>query len=149
MRNALLPLFVLAACSSSKGGDGESHDHGAHGGEDQSLRSIMKGLDRNLKAIRAASAEQDWARVEREARAIAEHPHVSAAELERIKSTLGSDMPAFVAIDRKVHEGALRLSDAAGKGDATVVQNELRAMASGCEQCHFAFRKRLAPPGAR
>ena len=77
---------------------------------------------------------------------IAHHPHVAADERARIQGILGEEMASFAAADRVVHDGAVRLAEAAQGGDMDAVLREFGAVQTGCVACHTEFRARLSAP---
>lgn len=104
------------------------------------LLTIMIDLGRDMNAISDALWRDDLATVATAARAIAEHPHVSASERERIQSVLGDNFPDFVKGDQRVHQSAVRLAEAAAASDMGAALEELAELQSGCVACHDGFR---------
>ena len=107
------------------------------------LLTIMIDLGNNMAGISAALWRDDLATVARAAGTIADHPHVSTAERERIQASLGERFPDFVKGDHRVHESALRLAEHAAAGDTGALLGELAELQSGCVACHDAFRDEL------
>lgn len=107
------------------------------------LLTIMIGLGKDMETISRALWRDDLATVAKAAGAIADHPHVSTAERERIQATLGDRFPEFVKGDHRVHESAVRLAESAAGGDMNAVLEELGELQSGCVACHDAFRDEL------
>lgn len=81
--------------------------------------------------------------VARGARAVASHPRLPADEIRVIRGILGDDMTRFQALDRRVHDLAIRVAEAAEKQDMAAVVEAQRALRAGCLQCHSEFRDRL------
>ncbi len=107
------------------------------------LKAIMVDLGVQMETIQRALWTEDHASIATAAKAIAEHPHVSAEERQRVMGILKSEMADFVAGDRAVHDGALRLADAATRGEMDAVLKELAELQAGCVACHTRFRPRL------
>lgn len=77
----------------------------------------MIGLGHDMSAISDALWRDDLAAVATAARAIADHPHASTSERERIQAGLGDDFSDFVKGDQRVHQSAVRLAEQAAAGD--------------------------------
>lgn len=153
----ILLLAVTAAAASEHAHDDEHAEperggharHGDHSDHPGDLKTIMVELGNDMNAVNAALWVEDWVALAAAGRAIADHPHVSAAEKARVSKALGPDFAAFVAADRRVHDSAVRLSAAATTEDVTAVLGELSELQAACVACHAAFRDRLAPPPKR
>jgi cytochrome c553 len=107
------------------------------------LLTIMVGLGADVDEISRGLWIEDLGVVGAGALAIAEHPHVSDPERERIQGVLGAEFADFVQSDHRVHDAAVRLSEAAAAGDMTATLDELAQLQAGCVACHQVFRERL------
>ena len=123
--------------------------HGAADQEGQALLPIMQRLGVEMTRLTHALMTDDHETVERSAAAIAEHAPISAAEIERLRRTLGPDMAAFEALDESVHVASVRLRDAARERRLDLVVERLGAVQRGCVACHAQFRERLRTTSAR
>jgi hypothetical protein len=110
------------------------------------LLTIMVNLGDDMSTISNALWRDDLATVAIAARSIADHPHVSDTERQRVQATLGDRFPTFVAGDQRVHHSAVRLADDATAGDMDAILEELSELQSGCVACHEAFREDLREP---
>lgn len=133
----------------------DDHHHGEQGTGGHSagpahgsvLKTIMVGLGNDMDAIGRALWVEDFRAILNSAQSIAEHPHVSGAELDRIKKALGRDFPSFIAADKQVHDAAVKLSEAAKTHNITATVKALKPLQSGCVSCHATFRARLSHRG--
>lgn len=114
--------------------------------EPGSLKTIMADLGTEMNALQSGLWQEDYELMSASAMKIANHPKVSDSEKIRVKSTMGADMQAFVAMDKMVHDEALALSGAATKGDMTAVLNKFSSLQKNCVTCHSVFRRRLTAP---
>lgn len=121
--------------------------HAAPGAGGQALLPIMQRLGSDMNALTYALMTEDHETVMRSAAAMAEHAPISAAEVERIHTTLGPDMAAFEAVDESVHVAAVRLHEAARARRPDLVVQRLGEVQSGCVSCHAMFRDRLRTDG--
>ena len=107
------------------------------------LQSVMQQLGRDLQAVTAAIAKEDWAEVARLAPTIARHPGPPLSEKLRILAWLGADAGRFRAFDGEVHDAALAVGDAASKADGQAVIADFAKVQQGCLGCHQSFRARF------
>lgn len=107
------------------------------------LRPIMVQLGAAMRGLTDALWIEDFAAMTMSAGEIADHAHISAEELERVQRTLGDGMAAFEAIDRDVHESAVRLREAARARQLDSIVTRLAEVQRGCVACHERFRERL------
>ncbi len=108
--------------------------------EPLTLRGIMQQLDKEMQNVTAAISSEDWAKVERSAAWIADHPRPSMAERKRIMGFLGSDAGKFKGSDKKTHEAALALRKAAASKNGHSVIVEFATLQKTCLSCHQNFR---------
>jgi hypothetical protein len=85
----------------------------------------------------------DFTKVAEGALAIAEHPRVPAADVERIAEELGAEMPVFTNFDVQVHELSLEMYEAARDGDRVAALEAYQGMVAACIACHTAYRERV------
>lgn len=105
------------------------------------LRKIMQELGRHMQNVAEGIAREDWARVEKVAPLIADHPQPPLAEKARILAFVGADTGRFRNHDRKTHEAAKAMGQAAANQDGHAVIAAFQALQSSCLDCHQAFRK--------
>lgn len=79
----------------------------------------------------------------RHAVGVSAHPNISADELERIESKLGTETEAFEVVEEEVHQACVRMRKAAEARDMDAVLKHFAAVQSGCVGCHNRFRERL------
>ncbi|HSK19464.1 MAG TPA: cytochrome c [Longimicrobiales bacterium] len=116
-------------------------DTGVH--EEMALLPIMRHLAEDMAAMQSALWLEDFATVEQHASAIADHAHMSAEEVARIRTELGAEMPQFESADAAVHEAAVQMHEAARERDTDAVLDRLADVQRGCVACHERFRERL------
>ncbi len=107
------------------------------------LKTIMAGIADDMTLAQLGLWTENFDLISESAKRIATHPKVSEAEKARVMKTLGDDMPAFGAMDKVVHDSAVRLSEAASASDLPATLKELSVLQSGCVSCHSTFRGRL------
>ncbi len=107
------------------------------------LRPIMQKLGADMAGFTQALWLEEYDQMAAYADDIVNHPRMSPAEIQRIKSELGQEMDGFVAADEAVHTGALRLEDAAEVRDVDLILQRLNELQVGCMACHTQFRQRL------
>lgn len=121
-------------------------DHAADadgGHEAMALLPIMRQLAVDMAAMQNALWLEDFATVERHASAIADHAHISAEEVARIRTELGAEMSQFESLDAAVHDAAVQMHEAARERDTDAVLDRLAEVQRGCVACHERFRERL------
>ena len=153
-----LPLLLaLTACGREPevlpaGETGSAHaqggtDHaGGAGHANQAslpLRPIMLQLAVHMAGLSQALWVEDYAQMATHSGAIVEHAHISAEELQRIRTTLGAEMAAFEEADERVHVAAVALHEAAQARQLDALLEHLAAVQRGCAACHSRFRERL------
>ena len=154
-----VPLLLLAgvalaagACTPADDAGGPSDAGGASIGPaadtgaaapDSSLLGIMQGLERDMDRVQHALWRDDFALLREAARAVADHPRVTADERTAIAAVLGPDMQAFAAADARVHDTAVELSEHAEAGDRGAVLEALGRLQEACVGCHVPFRERV------
>jgi cytochrome c556 len=107
------------------------------------LVTIMAGIADEMTLVQLGLWTENFDLISESAMKIADHSKVSAAEKARVVKALGEDMPAFGAMDKVVHDSAMRLSEAASANDLPATLKELTVLQSGCVSCHSTFRARL------
>jgi cytochrome c556 len=122
--------------------DGAAADAGG-GHDEMALLPIMRQLAEDMAAMQSALWLEDFATVEQHASAIADHAHMSAEEVARIRSELGAELPQFESADAAVHEAAVQMHEAARERDTDAVLDRLAEVQRGCVACHERFRERL------
>lgn len=105
------------------------------------LQGIMKGMGRNMQVIVDGLSREDYATVEKAARAIADHPQPPIGEKMRILGFVGGNTPRFKAFDGETHANAMAVVSAtkSGKGEDAIAA--FHRLQSSCLACHQAFRK--------
>ncbi|HEX5959878.1 MAG TPA: cytochrome c [Rhodanobacteraceae bacterium] len=107
------------------------------------LRSVMQQLDRDMQAVTAAIAREDWPRVAALAPKIGEHPAPPLGEKLRILAWLGTDAGKFRSYDTGVREASAAMGDAATRGDGHTVIAGFAKVQQACLGCHQTFRARF------
>ncbi|GEM_PF-873341 len=159
---SLLSLFLMTSCEDSpkaqaqdspvekkevvektKPGQDTKKDDKVKVPKELSLKDLMIQLGKDMNGINDGIWQEDFPAIASSAAAISGHPHVGASTRARLKKTLGKDMMLFGKGDKKVHDTALRLGEAAKAKDMKLVLTELTNLQNGCVECHASFRSRL------
>ncbi len=109
-----------------------------------SLKEIMQDLRDNLVEITDGLLVDDFDRVAQGAINVAQHAHISAAQVKQIAAALGPETPTFKQFDEQVHASSLAIASAASDKDRDAVIVNYRRMVDGCLTCHAAFKERVA-----
>lgn len=149
----VLALATAAACAEPppEGGEAASAaietmelaDTTAPAAASPTLLAIMQQLQHDMTRAQQALWVEHFDGLAEAAGAVADHPPVSPEERARIQGVLGPDFPAFAQGDRRVHEAAVELREAAAARDTAAVLEALAAVQEGCVSCHAAFRVRV------
>lgn len=107
------------------------------------LFSIMLGLQRDMDRISHGLWIENHDSIAAAAQVVADHPAIPPEEGAAIGAVLGEDMARFQAMDRNVHDLAVRLAEEAEMGNMEAVLETHSALYAGCLECHTAFRDRL------
>lgn len=109
--------------------------------EPLALQRAMKDMGRNMQVIVDGLSREDYAVVEKAARAIADHPQPPLGEKLRILSFVGGDKARFKAFDDETHDIAIALAKASKIGNGEEAIAAFQKLQSSCLACHQAFRK--------
>lgn len=139
-KNSLLIGLVTTIALGGAVLAGEPHQE-EHPGD---LKSIMIDLGEQMARVQAGLWVEDYAAISTAAKAVADHPHVSPEERARVQAALGEDFAAFAQADRRVHDSAVRLAEAADTRSSESTLKEIVEVQSGCVSCHTQFKQRLA-----
>lgn len=108
------------------------------------LLLIMRNLERNMVAVQAGVWRGDYRLIREAARAMADHARIPTREIERIRSALGEEgLKGFVAADRRWHERATDLAEAAGERDMSRIVDFTADLLRRCSSCHVEYRRPL------
>jgi hypothetical protein len=105
------------------------------------LRGVMQQLDRDMQAVTAAIAREDWPKVAELAPKIGNHPVPPLGEKLRILAWLGTDAGKFRSFDTGVREASAAMGEAATRGDGQAAIAGFAKVQQACLGCHQAFRK--------
>lgn len=119
-----------------------AHAHGGSG-DPAPLLQIMQGLGTEMTSLTYGLMTEDGEQVATSAHAMADHAPISQDDLDRIHQELGAEMAEFERLDEAVHEGSIRLHEAAESGDTDEVLSRLNELQRNCMACHERFRERL------
>ncbi len=136
-------LLIGLAAGASLGGAALAGEPPQEEQDPGDLKHIMVALGDQMTRAQAGLWVEDYEAIAAAARAVAEHPHVSPEERARVQAALGADFADFAQADRKVHDSAVRLAEAADTQSAESTLGELLEVQSGCVACHTQFRDRL------
>jgi hypothetical protein len=107
------------------------------------LRTMMRGMGRNVDVIANAISREDWARVARTAPLLVERPRPTMAEKLRLLGSLGTRAGAFRGYDKKTRQAVQALEQAARRGDGDATIAAFAALKRSCLDCHREFHKAL------
>lgn len=133
-------LRILTLCA-VLAGFGAVHASAEEPAKPVVLRGVMQQLDRDMQAVTAAIAHEDWPRVAELAPKIGEHPAPPLGEKLRILAWLGTDAGKFRRYDTSVREASAAMGEAAARGDGEAVIAGFAKVQQACLGCHQAFRK--------
>ena len=137
-RNITMLVRLLLFAGACDGGQRNAADSRA-----EALLVIMQRLGTRMSALTYGLMTDDGRMVATSAAAIAEHAPIAPDDLARIQRGLGADMAEFERLDAAVHEGSVRLHEAAAAGRTADVLTRLNEVQRGCVACHSQFRERL------
>lgn len=109
------------------------------------MLELMRELGNRMERISDGIWREDYAAIVEAAQYIADHPKPPMEQRKRIIGALGSDAAGFRAGDKRVHEGALAVVEAAQAKQMPEVAVRFGRLAEGCVACHSDFRSRLRP----
>lgn len=108
------------------------------------LRAIMNDLRGEFLQLTNALLTDDFAGIERSAKAIEGHP-LPDEIVTAIKNRLGKNFHAFEAVDERSHRAAADLAARAAAKDLRGSAKAFGRLADGCVSCHKQFRAALRP----
>jgi len=109
-----------------------------------SLKLVMQGLLTDTQQLTSAMLTEDFARIEKIAKNIADHPKPSMATRMKLMKAMGSDMAKFKANDSVVHEAAVAMVKNAQNKDIKSVGDNFQTMIGGCLSCHDEFKGKVS-----
>jgi cytochrome c556 len=104
------------------------------------LRTVMQQLERDMQSVTAAISREEWLQVFDLAPEIGSHAEPPLTEKVRILAWLGTDASKFRGFDKKTHDAATAMGEAAAKSDGQEVIAEFAKLQQGCLACHQNFR---------
>ncbi len=134
--SAVVIIGALLASSYSRAGV-----EGADKAKPLALRKIMRDLGKDVQTVTDSITRQDWALVARTAPRIADHPQPPMGERMRILAFVGGDVGKFKQYDKRTHDAARALEQAAIRGDSEAVISTFATLQATCNACHQEFRK--------
>lgn len=111
--------------------------------EELPLVVIMRQLSSDLTAFSNALWLEDYQEMTARAASIADHPGMTAEEVQRIQTELGPGMDDFLEADEAVHQASVRMQEAARDQQLDAILDNLAEVQRGCVACHSRFRERL------
>lgn len=149
---ALALCAILAGCTDGGAGsvaeeNAEENTGAPEAAAGPTLLEVMAGLQGDMDRLHHALWAGNMDSVAVAARAVADHPEVGPQERTRVLGILGDRGPAFVALDRAVHDAGVTLAEHAGAGDVPGTLEALARLQEGCVACHTEFRAPLRMAG--
>jgi len=105
------------------------------------LQIIMQDLGKEMQIVTDGISREDWEQVEKAASRIANHPQPALTERTKIMDFVGTDASKFKANDKKTHEAARALAEAAAQKNGQTVISAFATLQDTCLTCHNDFRK--------
>lgn len=109
------------------------------------MLELMRELGDRMERISDGIWREDYAAIVEAAQYIADHPKPPMEQRRKIIGALGADAADFRAGDKRVHDGALSVIEAARAEQMPEVAARFGRLAEGCVACHSDFRSRLRP----
>lgn len=113
--------------------------------EPAEMLDLMRELGQRMDRISDGIWREDYAAIAEAARYIANHPKPPMKQRKKIIGALGTDAPDFRAGDKRVHETALAVVEAAQEKRMAEVAAHFGRLTQSCVDCHANFRDRLRP----
>lgn len=110
---------------------------------DGSLKQIMQQLGHDYSDLNHAILMSDFDGAAKSAHAIAYHDKPAKAQLKRVVSGLGTEMPAFKKADKLVHDLAISIEEAALSKNMSLLIERQSKMLSACVACHTSYRSKV------
>lgn len=140
----LAPILLTAAPSLLLGiAAATTSANAAETSRKTALQGVMAELGRDMQAVTAAIAIEDWAAVARLTPGIARHPQPPLSEKLRILSWLGGEAGKFRGYDAQVHDAAVAMGKAAQRGDGGAVIDAFARTQRACLGCHQSYRRQF------
>ena len=115
-------------------------DHATEG----SLKLVMQGLLANTQDLTSAMLTEDFTKMEKIAKNIAEHPKPSRETRMKLMKAMGTDMAKFKANDNVVHDAAINIIKNAQQKNLTLIGDDFKTMIGGCVSCHVEFKAKVS-----
>ncbi|KKO44393.1 hypothetical protein WG68_16300 [Arsukibacterium ikkense] len=107
------------------------------------LKGIMQLLATDMSKMTDAISREEWEKVIGIADRVADHEQPPLAEKMRILTFLGAEANKFKTYDKKVHDAAVEVKQAAQQGDGYRVIESFSTVQKNCLACHQEFRDRF------
>jgi len=125
----------------------------AHGGEQKpstnKLKLVMQGLLKDSHLLSEGIFYDDFTKIEKAAKNIADHPNPGMPTMKKVIGYLGKEMLQFKGLDGKVHNTAVEIAKAASNKDMKSVVSNYHELIDGCQSCHSQFKQRVSKVLAR
>ena len=104
------------------------------------LKGIMQLLASDMSKMTDAISREEWEKVIGIADRVANHEQPPLPEKMRILKFLGAEANKFKTYDKKVHDAAVDVKQAAQQGDGYRVIESFSTVQKNCLACHQQFR---------
>jgi len=108
------------------------------------FKQVMQGLLIDTKNITEGIVLGNFSLIENAASNIEKHPKPSMSQRKKLMKALASDIATFKSVDHVVHEGAMKIKQAAKDKNIDAVIDEYQKFIMGCQSCHNLFKTRLS-----
>jgi len=143
MQNRKKLLFLMLSIFSLNSGISV-----AHGGESKpptnKLKLVMQGLLKDSHLLSEGIFYDDFAKIEKAAKNIADHPNPGMPTMKKVIDYLGKEMPKFKGLDGKVHNTAVEIAKAAKNKNMVNVISGYHELIDGCQSCHSQFKMKVS-----
>lgn len=109
-----------------------------------SFKLVMQGLLVDTHQLTEAILMEDYTRIEKVAKNIANHPKPSMETRMKLMKAMGSNMAKFKANDSVVHDAAVNMMNNAQKKNIQIIATDFKTMIDGCVNCHSEFRMKVS-----
>ena len=140
MKLAYFLTIIFSLITSNSLAQEHHHHHGGNDDvEDQSIVSIMQGMNENLGNLSKAIMLEDYKLITLSAHKIANHPGIK--DMDKLFKRLGDKKEGFIKCDTAVHNLAVEVAKAGKEKDMTKVLNKHSAMLTKAVECHSKYRE--------
>ena len=109
-----------------------------------SFKLVMQGLLADTQELTAAMLMEDFTRIEKIAKNIADHPKPSMETRMKLMKAMGAEMAKFKSNDAIVHDAAVNITKNAQQKNIEGIVDDFNTMIGGCVSCHSEFKMKVS-----